>query len=103
MTKTFSETTLVTTVFDCSSSFEDEAIKREIYKRIFDLFKNFEGTLKELVEKYGIDAKGLVYKSDLSKRIMDVVDGKMSMADAKEWLKGFVATAYNMWRNKKSK
>lgn len=85
-----------------TTSIEDEAKKREIYKKIYDEFQNWTGTLSELMEKYGMSARDLVYASDLSARIMDVAEGKMTRDDAKEWLRGFVATAYNLYKIKQT-
>jgi hypothetical protein len=97
-TSTITEPTVFTfkVADEKETAIENEAIRREIYRKVFDLFKNFHGTIVEMMEKYGMDARGLVYKGDISEKILLVCDGKMTMEEAKEWLKGFVAVAFSL-------
>jgi hypothetical protein len=76
---------------------EDEAIRRDIYKRILNMFINFNGTLCEIMEKYGMSARDLFYKSDISSLMLDVADKKKTMDFAKDWLRGYVIVAYKRY------
>ena len=80
---------------------EDEAIKREIYKRIYDEFQQWTGTLSELMQKYGMSARDLVYRDQLADLIFDVVEGRRTREDAKEHIRGFVATAHAVFVSRK--
>ena len=82
---------------------QDEAIKREIYKRIYDEFSVWTGTLDELMKKYGMTARDMVYKDDIAKLILDVAEGKRTREEAKEHIKGFVATAYAGYKSRQNK
>lgn len=94
MTQTTSETTTTVFYFEPPQA-EQVAREREIYRRVFDEFKEWTGTLDDLMQKYGMTARDLVYKSDLSALILDVAEGKKTRDEAKDWIKGFVALAYN--------
>ena len=78
----------------------EEAIKREIYRKVYDEFQNWAGTLEELMKKYGMTARDLVYKYQIVDLIFDVAEGKKTREEAKEHIKGFVATAFAVYKAK---